>query len=202
MFISVIDTETTGLDFFKHEIIQLGLIEIKIEDSGDLTVLQEHEYKIIPKNIDNASTEALLINGYTKESWTEAIDFSFVVPTLDRIWSTNQFLLGQNLIFDLRFITKEYKRLNLEIPNYPKYIDTKEMGSNLVKEGMIKSSSMDKMCAHFNVKFKGRAHTALTDCQRTVTLWQQLQKYTYPHYYTFKEPYDPHASKNATKSHH
>lgn len=197
MKITVLDTETTGLFPAKHEIIQLGLIELQLLDSGDLKTIYEHEHKIVPKNIEDASPEALKINGYNPKHWKEGIDaypFDNFFPFLDRIWKESDFLLGQNLIFDLRFIVKEYKRHGKEIPNFPKYIDTKEMGMNLVKEGMIKSSSMDKMCEHFKIKFKGRAHTALTDCQRTVTLWQQLQKYTYPKYYTFKEPYESHAS--------
>jgi DNA polymerase III epsilon subunit-like protein len=71
------------------------------------------------------------------------------------------------------------------------------MGSELVNEGVMKSSSMDSMCKHFNVKFKGRAHTALTDCQRTVTLWRQLGKYAEAKKFSYEEPYDPHAKANS-----
>lgn len=199
MLISVLDTETTGLDLNRHEIIELGLIEYKLEDSGDLKMIWEHEHKIIPNHIETADPAALKVNGYHSARWLEADRFDSIIPMLDRIWSTNEYLLGQNLIFDLRFIVKEYRRLGYPEPSFPKYIDTKEMGMNLIKEGILKSSSMDNMCKHFNIKFKGRAHTALTDCQRTVTLWQQLQKYTYPKYYTYKEPYDPYARKDAAK---
>ena len=116
---------------------------------------------------------------------------------LDRIWKTNEFLLGQNLIFDLRFISKEYIQLNLSEPVFPKYLDTKHMGNSLVKEGKLKSSSMDNRCKELDIKFKGNAHDALTDCQRTVTMWEMLQKYTPQQFFTHKEPYDPHTSTNA-----
>ena len=193
MRVTVLDTETTGLDLSKHEIIQIGLIQLDVKDDGDLVVLNEQEHKTKPINIRAADPAALKVNGYLAERWTDAKPFYFFIPLLDEVWNKSDMLLGQNLIFDLRFIAKEYKRYNLLTPKYPKYYDTKHMGAGLVNEGILKSSSMDKMCKHFNIKFKGRAHTALTDCQRTVTLWQQLMKYGQPQIFTYEEPYDPYA---------
>ena len=196
MKITVIDTETTGLDLSKHEIIQIGIIQLKQEDYGDLKSLTEQEYNIRPYNIKTASPEALKINGYNKEKWENSVSFKHLFQSLNDIWKNSDLLLGQNLIFDLRFIAKYYKRYGLEKPKFPRYIDTKHMGSQLVTEGIMKSSSMDSMCKHFNIKFKGRAHTALTDCQRTVTLWRQIGKYAEAKKFSYEEPYDPHAKKN------
>ena len=39
MRVTVLDTETTGLDLSKHEIIQIGLIQLDVKDDGDLVVL-------------------------------------------------------------------------------------------------------------------------------------------------------------------
>lgn len=196
MRITVIDTETTGLDLSKHEIIQIAAIILEQEDYGDLKVLKEFEYKIKPYNISSASQEALKINGYNEKDWKFACSFKDLIKELDSIWHESDLLLGQNLIFDLRFITKHYKRYGVERPKFPKYLDTKHMGSQLVSEGMLKSSSMDSMCKHFNIKYKGRAHTALTDCQRTVTLWRQIGKYAEAKKFSYEEPYDPHTKKN------
>jgi DNA polymerase III epsilon subunit-like protein len=198
MFITVLDTETTGLDENKHELIQLGIVELELKESGELRVIKEHDYKFHPKHLDKADPESLKINGYSAERWSKAEnDFSSVIPLLDDLWLKSDFLLGQNLIFDLRFITKSYHRVGLMRPEYPKYIDTKHMGSNLVSEGLLKSTSMDSMCNFFKIRFKGSAHDALVDCRRTIDVWQQLQKYTNETYFTFKEPYDPYANKNA-----
>jgi DNA polymerase III epsilon subunit-like protein len=198
MLITVIDTETTGLDPSKHEMIQLGIIETELQDSGELRILREHEYKFFPKQLGQASEEALKINGYSEQRWANASkDITNILPLLENLWFTSDLLLGQNLIFDLRFITKAYHQLGLMRPDYPKYIDTKYMGSVLVNEGFLKSSSLEKMCDFFNIKFQGNAHDALVDCRRTIDIWQQLQKYTNEKYFSFKEPYDPHANKNA-----
>jgi len=190
MLVTAIDTETTGLDFTKHEIVQLGIIEYSLLDNGDMVCIQKHEYKIKPSNIFSASQEALKINGYNPNDWSSSGNFIICFEVLNRIFNTSDTLIGQNLIFDLRFISKQYWKYGFKFPKIPKYIDTKYMGQQLVNEGKLKSCSMDNMCKHFNIKFSGRAHTALTDCERTVTVWEQLMKYTDNKYFTFEDPYD------------
>jgi DNA polymerase III epsilon subunit-like protein len=190
MLVTAIDTETTGLDLLKHEIIQLGLIEYDMLDNGDLLCLQKSEFKIKPSNIMAASEQALKINGYNDKDWLNSTSFSKCFPILEKVFSKSDFLIGQNLIFDLRFIAKQYWKYGFNLPKIPKYIDTKYMGQQLVNEGKMKSCSMDSMCKYFNIKYSGRAHTALTDCERTIVVWEQLMKYTENRYFTFEDPYD------------
>jgi DNA polymerase III epsilon subunit-like protein len=199
MFISAIDTETTGLDLKKHQIIQLGIIRYEMKDCDELRLLEKYEYNIRPSNIKSASPEALKINGYTDEAWQQSIPFIDCFPILDDVFKRSDALIGQNLIFDLRFIAKEYWRYGLKTPSVPKYIDTKYMGQQLVNEGKLKSCSMDNMCKHFSIKVNGRAHTALADCERTVTVWERLNKYTETKYFTFEDPYDAFKKNSNTR---
>ena len=197
MYITALDTETTGLNLKKHQIIQLGIIQYEYKDDGDLRLLERFQYNIKPSNIKAASPEALKINGYNEQVWENSDPFAVCFPLLDYVFKSSDALIGQNLIFDLRFIKKEYWRYGLMMPKVPKYIDTKYMGQQLVNEGKIKSCSMDSMCKHFSVKYNGRAHTALTDCERTVTVWERLNKYTETKYFTFEEPYDAFKKNNS-----
>jgi DNA polymerase III epsilon subunit-like protein len=190
MLFAALDTETTGLDVKKHEIIQLGVIEFNLSENGDLAFINKTEYKIKPSNISSASLEALKINGYREDLWVDSIPFKKCFDKLNYIFANSNYLLGQNLIFDLKFIAKEYWRYGLSMPLIPKYIDTKFLGQQLVNEGILKSCSMDNMCKHFDVKYSGRAHTALTDCERTISVWEHLTKYVETKYFTFEEPYD------------
>jgi hypothetical protein len=51
---------------------------------------------------------------------------------------------------------------------------------------------MDKMCKHFNIKFEGKAHTALVDCKRTFAVWQKLASHVEDTpAFTFVSPFDP-----------
>lgn len=190
MLITAIDTETTGLDPKKHEIIQIGIVHFELSDMGDLSILNKIEYKIRPSNIFAASLEALKINGYTQEAWKNSLPFKVCFPVLEKYFVTSDYLLGQNLIFDLKFISKHYWRYGLKMPKLPKYIDTKYLGQQLVTEGKINSCSMDNMCRHFDIKFNGRAHTALVDCERTIAVWEHLNKYVENKFFTFEDPYD------------
>jgi DNA polymerase III epsilon subunit-like protein len=106
MHITALDTETTGLDLKRHQIIQLGIIQYEYKDNGDLRLLEKFQYNIKPSNINAASPEALKINGYTEEQWIDAEPFIVCFPLLDYVFKSSDALIGQNLIFDLRFIKK------------------------------------------------------------------------------------------------
>ena len=60
------DTETTGLDPVKNDIIQLACI-IEIDNQ----VVDEFEFKIKPFDFQNISQEALDVHGYTLEMLRE-----------------------------------------------------------------------------------------------------------------------------------
>ena len=64
MKLAFLDTETTGLDRYKNEIIELALIII---EDGERTV--EQSWKLKPRRIETASDYALQLNGYDKEVW-------------------------------------------------------------------------------------------------------------------------------------
>ena len=99
--------------------------------------------------------------------------------------------IGQNLIFDLKFIHKACQDGGLDDPIYPPYIDTKAMADKLKSVGVIEKSGMDYLCERFNIQFEGRAHTALADCERTIKAWDALLELN-PDYelWTFDNPYE------------
>ena len=73
---------------------------------------------------------------------------------------------------------------------FPNYADTRHMAGKLVSKGLLKSASMDNLCEHYNVKFSGRAHTALADCQRTISVWLKLLDETEMEFFSYENPYD------------
>lgn len=188
--ITVLDTETTGLNPNLHEIIEFAALMYEPKEDGSYDLKRKVKFKVKPKNLHLAEETALKINGYTKEKWSKAKYIDNHLSTIKEIIETSDTLLGQNLIFDLRFITAHFIHSGNQLPKFPKYIDTKHMASNLVKEGKLKRTSMDYMCEHFKVKFNGRAHTALVDCERTFLVWQHLSKFTSAEEFCFDIPYE------------
>ena len=192
MILTVLDTETTGLSLRKHELLEIGFISYVVTNEGERLVTRSYETKIKPKHLFSASDKALEINGYSDEGWSDAPYAEEVLPEICEALGKSNILIGQNLIFDLKFIAKACEENNLGAPDYPPYIDTKAMADKLQKIGMLEKSGMDYLCERFDIQFEGRAHTALADCDRTVKAWDALLKLN-PDYevFTFDNPYDP-----------
>ena len=110
MILTVFDTETTGLDPDKHEILEVALLSMILDRDGNFYVFKEFQSKIAPENIYNASPKALKINGYTKEAWDGAPPFKEVLEKMRPIIEESNIFLGQNLIFDMRFVDEICKR--------------------------------------------------------------------------------------------
>ena len=110
MIITVLDTETTGLDREKHEIIELSMISYVVSEDGDRYVTRTFDTKISPRHIETASKKALEINHYNETSWSDAPDISEVLPEVKDYIEKSNVLIGQNLIFDLRRIVDAFEK--------------------------------------------------------------------------------------------
>ena len=198
MIITFIDTETTGLDLFRHEVIDIAALQINWADNK-FREISRFESKIKPKKIEDASAVALKINGYTKRKWKEAPNSTTFLPIIRAYIETSDVVVGQNLVFDYRFINKMFESNEQDKPKWPKYADTKWMADQLVHDNKLKRSSLDFLCEHYQIPTVGRAHTALTDVLRTFELFKILLKDTEISYLTFDKPFDPYGDSNANK---
>jgi len=197
MIVTVLDTETTGLDIDRHEVIEIALITYLYDREGKRYVMKKYEQKIQPKSIHQAHPKALEVNGYTEASWRDARPAEDVFVEVKEFIENSDILLGQNLIFDLRFINEMYQRLDMDAPEFPAYLDTKALADKLVKADWLERSAMDYLVEHYNIKVEGRAHTALVDCERTMLVWDRLLEEVGEEYslYTFEDPYEPYRKR-------
>lgn len=191
MILTVLDTETTGLDADIHEIIQIATISYVVSADGDRYVTRKYEKKINPERLHTASEKALEINGFTLEEWKGSPNALEVMPEIKDIVEKSDILVGQNLIFDLNFINEICHRNNIEPPSFPPYIDTKSIADRLVRAHWLQRSGMDYLVEHYKVQVEGRAHTALVDCERTMLVFDELMRDVNEEYelFTFDKPY-------------
>ena len=194
MILTVIDTETTGLDLLNHEIIEIGIVQARV-DPTRIIRLKRWEAKIKPRYIERASPVALKINGYSEHKWQDAISQEEAIGFIRGFVWTSELLLGQNLIFDLRFINKMFNDHGEDLLKYPVYHDTKMMAEQLVLNGKLKRSSLDYLCEHYNIHNRGRPHTALADADRTLDVYKKLLKETTAVQLSSNNPYDPYGDK-------
>tara|TARA_B100000035_G_scaffold93052_1_gene78713 strand:- start:2656 stop:3246 length:591 start_codon:yes stop_codon:yes gene_type:complete len=192
MILTVLDTETTGLDADIHEIIQIATISYVVSAEGDRYVTKKFEKKINPERLHTASEKALEVNGFTLEEWKGSPNAIDVLPEVKQIIEGSDILVGQNLIFDLKFINEISHRNNIEPPNFPPYIDTKSIADRLVRANWLQRSGMDYLVEHYKVQVEGRAHTALVDCERTMLVFDELMRDVNEDYevFTFDNPYN------------
>lgn len=194
MILTVLDTETTGLEPHRHEIIDIALIQYVLSEDGQRFVVNKFNSKIKPAHIETANPVALKINHYKEEEYVTAPAHRDVLPVIRKYIENSDLLIGQNLIFDLNFINEACQKLYGEEDKvaFPPYIDTKAMADVLRKKSVIKKSGMDYLCEHFNVEFEGNAHTALVDCERTMMVFDRLLEECKDYeLYSYESPYDP-----------
>jgi len=169
--LAFIDIEYTGLDVFKHEIIEIGCVII----TPKLKVIEKFELKIKPEHIENADPTALKINHYNKTDWK----FAYTLEEAIKIFSKKVkdcIMVGQNVSFDSSFL--EYAFAKTKIKNSMHYhkLDTISIAwAKLNKKKSITHFSLREMCLYFGIENKN-PHSALSDAYATYELYKKLMK--------------------------
>lgn len=165
MAICFVDTETTGLDKSRHEIIEIAIL---ILEGGQL---KGYNQKIAPTHIATADPVALEINKYTPEAWQNAPTFADEAQTIADLLCGNV-VVGHNIQFDIGFIEKQLKASNVSIPRI-RTVDT----CTLVHEHLIPigcpGHGMDKVRAYLGW-VRPHAHTAFVDAMDCYRLYKLL----------------------------
>tara|TARA_R110002049_G_scaffold278584_3_gene457382 strand:- start:5715 stop:6380 length:666 start_codon:yes stop_codon:yes gene_type:complete len=167
----VLDTETTGLDFYTDRMLCIGALKlhknvIKINTTFEIFIKQEHY------NQETAEIHGILKNGKT-ERITELEAIKLFLTYLE-----NSIIIAHHAHFDITIFNKALHRNNLpKLKN--KVLDT----STLYKKTLIKSNllnrkehySLDELTEKFNISKKDR-HTALGDAYITAIAFLKILK--------------------------
>ena len=196
MIITFIDTETTGLDLVDHDVIDFAALQVSWDrETNKTNIISQYTTKIKSDNMKFASPQALKINHYNEGDWVEAPYGFEVSGAIKQIIDRSLMIVGQNVIFDYRFINKIFDNSSRQRPDWGKYFDTKHMADQLVHDKKLKKSSLDYTCKHFKIKNVGRPHTAMCDVLRTFELFKILAPQTDLVMFDFNNPYDPYKDK-------
>lgn len=164
-----IDTETTGLDCTKHEVIEVAWI---LTSPDAKTVKEKFLARMMPLNIAAAEPKALEINGYTEEKWAASVlsTQGEVVGELMRV-SRGTILVGQNVGFDEGFL-KALLAQNGATPvwGYQK-VDTIALAWPYYAMGKLGGLSLDKLCTFLGIK-QERKHSADADVESCYRVYQ------------------------------
>jgi len=178
----VCDTETTGLDFVKNDVIELSLY--RLSDGCQKT------WCIKPIDENNIETDALRINGhkledlkhqtkYGKETYKDAHNVIIEIENWlmeDNVPVNNRVIIGQNISFDKNML--EYLWIKCDskdsFPFGRKVIDTIqiEFFLDLCKGNMSESYSLNNLTKKYGIKNE-KAHTAAADVKATKELFDK-----------------------------
>jgi len=104
------DLETTGLDFNRHEIIEIGCLLV---DGRSLKVIDEYSARVKPEHIQTASKKGLKVAGYSKKKWKDALPLKEVLKEVVK-FAPEAMVAGWKVDFDWWFLDVNLKKLGVK----------------------------------------------------------------------------------------
>ncbi len=162
--ILILDTETTGLNYDVHKIIEIGIIELK---DNILTQKRFHEY-INPQQ--DISLSAQKIHGISNEFLINKPTFCEIAPKFLNFIKDDVIVI-HNAAFDINFINKELNNCGLSDISNP-ITDTIQIAK---KEFPGQSVNLDSLCKKLNIiNTRQDYHGALLDANLLAKVYLKL----------------------------
>ena len=167
----IVDTETTGTDAKRHEILEISALKVdgdtlKILDSFDTTV---NIGKDLPPDIEifnNKNKTGINNEVISKSPVPEEVAVNFKAFV-----GENPIIMGHNIPFDIRFIEKFYRK-NLKTKFTPMFVlDTLQMAKEKL-DGSHKLSDIYEQIP--NTTNDHGFHNSLADIQANLTVYKFL----------------------------
>lgn len=160
-----LDTETTGLDPNRHEIIEIATIQ------WDGVNHRCWQRLIYPTHIGTADPIALKINKYNPDKWANAPEFGEIAHDLAKQLN-GAIVVGHNVAFDMQFINKHFKKCGVDIPRV-RCVDTITLVYEHLQPIGCNSLSMDGVRKYLGWT-EQNTHTAMVDTMDCFRLYKLL----------------------------
>lgn len=171
--LAFVDLETTGINPFKHEIIEIGCLIAKQNDNNEWVVTEEFEFKVKPEHIETAETEALRINRYDESAWMFAHTQEEALKVLSQKCD-GCVMVGQNVSFDYAFLAAKFGKYNIKDPFFYAKLDTISLAyMRFRKDETMTSFTLRELCERLGIKNE-KAHSALADIRATYEIFKKL----------------------------
>ncbi len=175
--LAFIDTETTGLDVEKHELIEIGCVLVaqdwQTASKPSFKVIEEFELKIKPEHLGGANPVSLRVNGYTNSEWAEAYSRDEAMKIFSEK-TEGAIMVGHNVTFDSVFIDHALKMAGCSNKMHYHKLDTISIAfAKLHLNESVDKYSLRFLCEYFGIE-NSDAHSALPDARATFALYEKL----------------------------
>ncbi len=175
--LAFIDTETTGTNPNKHEIIELAVIIAKQVDrpgkGPKLEIIEECEWKIKMERPEMAEEEALRVNGYNEVDWMFAVDRKKAMEEFAKKTQSCTFV-SHNVTFDHGFVMKAFEETGVDSKMHYAKLDTISIAfARLYDAPSADKFSLRALCELLKVE-NPKAHTALADTRALYECYKKL----------------------------
>ena len=162
----IIDTETSGLDFDKDRIIEIGCLELI---DGIFTGIKFHQY-YKPDDIE-ISSESEKIHGLSNQFLQEFRTFEDEIEKFMAFVGDSQLII-HNAQFDITMINNALKRSGINQINPDSTICTLEIAK---KKFPGSKNNLNALCRRFGISLENREkHGALTDSFLLLQVYNEL----------------------------
>ena len=180
-----VDVETTGLNPFRHEIIEIAAKRLspQFEPRGTLPTISSVgiptsiELKVFPKHIEYAESVALQINGYDKSIWdAQAVSIDRAMRAFVELCSggLGVVIVAHNVAFDWGFISATIEREGLDLRRVDYHrICLASMLWPLAVGGFLEKIKLETACDRLGISNEGH-HRAMRDVDRAIEVYRRL----------------------------
>ena len=176
--VAITDIETTGLDPFKHDIIDLGSVLV----DHSMQVVDELELKIKPTFYHPPEKKALQINGYNEAEWQDAIDIKSALTEYSD-FARDAIFAAYNVTFDWSFVSAAFKKYKTENTMSYHRVDIMSMfalkvmiataiGEDDIPEGV----SLKNACERLGVEPEPDIHRAMNGAKTAYAVLKTLHQ--------------------------
>lgn len=165
---AIVDLETTGLNPYKHEIIEIGAV---IFNPENLNTTIEVNVKVKPEG--TCDPKAALVNGYTDEKWIDAKPIKDVLKELAPKWQGAVFMAYNNT-FDWSFMQAAYQKIGVHDPFHYHRLDIMTIAWSHLPVGS--SLSLKNVCTALGIPPEPAVHRAINGALSAFEVYKALRK--------------------------
>jgi ATP-dependent DNA helicase DinG len=165
-----IDTETTGLNPMKDDIIEIAAVKYQKEKPKEVFKTFVRPFQEVPHYIE-------YLTHITPADLKDAPHIGGVLTDLKK-FTGNAIIIGQNTRFDLDFLNAKLIEQN-ELPLMNQWWDTSELGRIYLP--FLLNHKLSTLCNEFGIIIE-QAHRAIHDAHSTAELFLKLVDYIVSHH--------------------